>query len=259
MWPQSLFSSASPMVSDLWIVYPTDAKVNEYRGNWPLGDVSTPTITSLNGSMLGPCSNAGYTNLAFEPLDAFKGDMARSTFYVSTRYYTEDASWASSYFCSGADLLPWANTAYLAWHAGDAVSRKEQLRNGAIYVIQNNRNPFVDHPEFAALLFDSTSTVAVADAPRLAFRLHQNAPNPFRPSTTIRFELPQRATVSLRIYDVAGRLVRSLANGSTLEAGRHEAAWNGQGESGQRVTAGLYFYRLQAGTFSETRRMVLAN
>lgn len=259
MWPQSLFGGASPMYSDLWIIYPTDAKVNEYRGNWPLGDVSTPTITSLNGSKLGPCSNAGYTDLAFEPIDAFKGDMARSTFYVSTRYYTEDASWANSSFSSRADLLPWANTAYLAWHAGDAVSRKEQLRNGAIYVIQNNRNPFVDHPEFAALLFDSTSTVAVADAPRLAFRLHQNTPNPFRPSTTIRFELPQRAPVSLRIYDVAGRLVRNLVTGGTLEAGRHEAAWNGQGESGQRVSAGLYFYRLQAGTFSETRRMVLAD
>jgi endonuclease I len=259
MWPQSLFGSALPMVSDLWIVYPTDAKVNEYRGNWPLGDVSTPTITSLNGSKLGPCSNAGYTDLAFEPIDAYKGDMARSTFYVSTRYYTEAAGWANSFFSSGADLLPWANTTYLAWHAGDAVSRKEQLRNGAIYVIQNNRNPFVDHPEFAALLFDSTSTVAVGDAPRLAFRLHQNAPNPFRPTTTIRFELPQRAPVSLRIYDVTGRLVRNLVAGGTLEAGRHEAAWNGQSESGQRVSAGLYFYRLQAGAFSETRRMVLAN
>jgi len=259
MWPQSLFNSAPPMVSDLWIVYPTDAKVNEYRGNWPLGDVSTPTITSLNGSKLGPCSDAGYTDLAFEPIDAFKGDMVRSCFYVSTRYYTEDVGWATGYSTSGADLLPWANTTYLAWHAGDAVSRKEQLRNGAIYVIQNNRNPFVDHPEFAALLFDSTSTAAVADAPRLVFRLHQNAPNPFRPSTTIRFDLPQRAAVSLRIYDVAGRLVRNLVAGGTLEAGRHEAAWNGQSESGRRVSAGLYFYRLQAGAFSETRRMVLAN
>jgi endonuclease I len=259
MWPQSLFGSASPMVSDLWIVYPTDAKVNEYRGNWPLGDVSTPTITSLNGSMLGPCSDAGYSGTAFEPLDAFKGDMARSTFYVSTRYYTEDAGWASSYFCSGADLLPWANATYLAWHANDAVSRKEQLRNGAIYVIQHNRNPFVDHPEFAARLFDSTSTAAVEDAPALAFRLHQNAPNPFHPTTVIRFDLPQRAPVSLRIYDVAGRMVRDLVTGGTLEAGRHEAAWNGRGDSGQRLGAGLYFYRLQAGAFRETRRMVLAN
>ena len=58
---------------------------------------------------------------------------------------------------------------------------------------------------------------------------------------------------------MAGRLVRNLVAGGTLEAGRHEAAWNGQSEAGQRVGAGLYFYRLQAGTFSETRRMVLAN
>ena len=139
------------------------------------------------------------------------------------------------------------------------MSRKEQLRNGAIYVIQNNRNPFVDHPEFAALLFDSTSNVAVDDTPSLAFRLHQNTPNPFHPTTTIRFDLPQRAQVSLRIYDVAGRLVRNLVPGGTLEAGRHEAVWNGQGESGQRVGAGLYFYRLQAGALSETRRMVFTN
>ena len=258
-WPQSWFGGALPMYSDLWILYPTDIKVNEYRGNWPYGDVSTPTITSLNGSQLGPCSDAGYTDIAFEPIDAFKGDLARSHFYVSTRYYTEDGAWPGGPATDGADLLPWANTAYLAWHYNDAVSRKEQLRNGAIYVIQNNRNPFVDHPEFAARLFDSTSTVAVGDAPTLAFRLHQNAPNPFHSTTTIRFDLPRRATVSLRIYDVAGRLVRTPVGRGTLEAGRHEAAWNGQSESGQRVGAGLYFCRLQAGAFSETRRMVLAN
>ncbi len=258
-WPQSWFGGALPMYSDLWILYPTDIKVNEYRANWPYGDVSTPTITSLNGSMLGPCSDAGYSGTAFEPIDAFKGDLARSHFYVATRYYTEDAGWATSEATSGADLLPWANTTYLAWHANDPVSRKEQLRNGAIYVIQNNRNPFVDHPEFAARLFDSTSTAAVTDVPRLAFRLHQNAPNPFRPSTTIRFDLPQRAAVSLRVYDVAGRLVRELVSGNTLEAGTHSVAWNGRGESGQRVGAGLYFCRLQAGAFSATRRMVLAN
>ena len=258
-WPQSWFGGALPMVSDLWILYPTDIKVNEYRGNWPYGDVSTPSITSLNGSQLGPCSDAGYTDIAFEPIDAFKGDLARSHFYVSTRYYTEDGAWPGGPATDGADLLPWANTAYLAWHTNDAVSRKEQLRNGAIYVIQNNRNPFVDHPEFAAFLFDSTSTAAVGDAPTLAFRLHPNAPNPFHPTTTIRFDLPRRTPVSLRIYDVAGRLVRNLVEGGMLEAGRHETAWNGQGESGQRVGAGLYFCRLQAGAFSETRRMVLAN
>ena len=258
-WPESWFGGGLPMYTDLWILYPTDAKVNEYRGNWPYGDVSTPTITSLNGSMLGPCSDVGYTGTAFEPIDAFKGDVARSYFYVSTRYYTEDTGWPGSAATSGADLLPWANATYIVWQTNDPVSRKEQLRNGAIYAIQHNRNPFVDHPEFARLLFDSTSTVAVSDAPTLAFRLHQNAPNPFHPMTTIRFDLPQRARVNLRIYDVAGRLVRTLVDGSALEAGRHETSWNGQGDSGQRVGAGLYFCRLQAGTFSETRRMVFTN
>jgi len=258
-WPQSWFGGSLPMYSDLWILYPTDIKVNEYRGNWPYGDVSTASITSLNGSQVGTCSDAGYTGTAFEPIDAFKGDLARSCFYVSTRYYTEDGGWPGGPATSGADLLPWANTTYLAWHSSDEVSRKEQLRNGAIYVIQQNRNPFVDHPEFAALLFDSTSTAGVGGGPALAFRLHQNAPNPFHPVTTIRFDLPQRAPVSLRVYDVAGRLVHSLVEGRTLEAGRHEAAWNGRSESGQRVGAGLYFYRLQAGAFSETRRMVFTN
>ncbi len=258
-WPQSWFGGSLPMYSDLWILYPTDAKVNEYRSSWPYGDVSSASITSLNGSQVGPCSDDGYTGTAFEPIDAFKGDLARSYFYVSTRYYTEDAAWPGSPATSGADLLPWANTAYLAWHYNDPVSRKEQLRNGAIYVIQHNRNPFVDYPQFAALLFDSTSSAAVGDEPAVAFRLHQNAPNPFHPATTIRFDLPRRAPVSLRIYDVAGRLVRSLVAGSALEAGRHEAAWDGRSESGQTVGAGLYFYRLQAGAFSETRRMVFTN
>jgi endonuclease I len=258
-WPQSWFGGSLPMYSDLWILYPTDIKVNEYRSNWPYGDVSTPTITSLNGSMLGPCADAGYTGTAFEPIDAFKGDVARSYFYVSTRYYTEDAGWPGGPATSGADLLPWANTTYLAWHAGDPVSRKEQLRNGAIYVIQHNRNPFVDHPEFAVRLFDSTSTAAVGDAPALAFGLHPNAPNPFHATTSIRFDLPQRAPVGLRVYDVAGRLVRTLVDGGTLEAGRHEAAWDGRGDSGRAAGPGLYFCRLQAGPLHGTRRMVLTN
>ena len=259
-WPKTWFGgTVLPMYSDLWILYPTDTKVNNYRGDLPYGDVSIASTTSLNGSQVGTCSDAGYTGTVFEPVDGFKGDMARSYFYVSTRYYTEAGAWPGGPATSGADLLPWANSTYLAWHASDPVSQKERLRNGAIYVIQHNRNPFVDHPEFAAVLFDSTSNAAVDDGPALALRLHQNAPNPFHPLTTIRFDLPQRARVSLRVYDVAGRMVRSLVEGSTLEAGRHEAAWNGQSESGRPAGAGLYFYRLQAGAFSETRRMVLTN
>jgi endonuclease I len=259
-WPKTWFGgTVLPMYSDLWILYPTDTKVNNYRGDLPYGDVAIASTTSLNGSQVGSCADAGYAGTVFEPVDGFKGDLARSYFYVSTRYYTEDGAWPGGPATSGADLLPWANTTYLAWHAADPVSQKERLRNGAIYVIQHNRNPFVDHPEFAALLFDSTSTGAVGDEPGVAFRLHQNVPNPFRPTTTIRFDLPARAAVTLRIYDVAGRLVRSLVVGSPMDAGRHEAVWNGRSESGRAVGAGLYFCRLEAGSLSQTRRMVLTN
>jgi endonuclease I len=256
-WPKTWFGgTVLPMYSDLWILYPTDTKVNNYRGDLPYGDVASATTTSLNGSQVGSCADDGYTATVFEPIDPFKGDLARSYFYVSTRYYTEDGTWPGSAATSGADLLPWASQACVAWHTADPVSQKERLRNGAIYVIQQNRNPFVDHPEFAGLIFDSTSTTAVADGPALAFRLYPSAPNPFHPATMIRFDLPRRAAVSLWVYDVAGRLVRNLVEGNSLEAGRHEVTWDGQSESGRAVGAGVYFCRLQAGSFSETRRMV---
>jgi len=259
-WPKTWFGgTVLPMYSDLWILYPTDTKVNNYRGDLPYGDVAVATTTSLNGSQVGACADSGYAGSVFEPIDAFKGDLARSYFYVSTRYYTEDAAWPGGPATSGADLLPWANRTYLAWHQADPVSRKEQLRNGAIYVIQHNRNPFVDHPEFAALLFDSTSTAGVDEGPALSFRLLPGVPNPFRARTALRFDLPRRAHVSLRVYDVAGRLARRLLDGSALEAGRHEAAWDGLDDAGRPTEAGLYFCRLEADALGATRRIVRTN
>jgi endonuclease I len=259
-WPKTWFGGeVLPMYSDLWILYPTDTKVNNYRGDLPYGDVASATTTSLNGSQVGPCADLGYTATVFEPIDAFKGDLARSYFYVSTRYYTEDAAWPGGAATSGANLLPWASRAYLAWHSDDPVSQKERLRNGAIYAIQHNRNPFVDHPEFAELIFDSTSIATVGDEPAAAYCLHQSAPNPSHLGTTIRFDLPRQSAVSLRVYDVEGRLVRNLVQERSLEAGRHEVVWNGQSDSGRTVGAGVYFYRLQSGSFGETRRIVFTH
>ena len=75
-----------------------------------------------------------------------------------------------------------------------------------------------------------------------------------RPSASI---CPGREAVSLRIYDLAGRLVRNLYQGDHLDAGEHERSWNGLDESGRTVATGVFFYRLEAGSFSETRRMTL--
>lgn len=154
-WPQSWFNSASPMKTDLFQVYPTDGYVNGMRSNYPYGEVGTASSTSSNGSKLGNCVYPGYTGTVFEPIDEYKGDFARTYFYMSTRYYTEDASWQSNGMVSGADLLPWAQNMLMEWSVNDPVSAKEIARNNAVYAIQGNRNPYIDHPEFAFLIFSS--------------------------------------------------------------------------------------------------------
>lgn len=100
--------------------------------------------------------------------------------------------------------------------------------------------------------------VAVGDEliPGERIVLSQNFPNPFNPATTIGFNLPEAQTVSLTMYSLDGRLVATLVN-EPMPAGQHEAVWMGQDDTGRRVAAGTYLYRLQAGVFSETKRMLL--
>jgi endonuclease I len=256
-WPDSWFGGSSPMHSDLWILYPTDSRVNGIRSNYPYGEVGSPTTTSLNGSKLGPSVSPGYAGTVFEPIDPYKGDFARGQFYVATRYFNEDGAWPGSPSADGAEIYPWAVQQYSAWAGSDPVSWKERMRNGAVYVYQGNRNPFVDHPEYLAMIYDSSSVIGVGDGPTArSLHLRGNAPNPFSANTTIRFDLPARARASLRVYDVSGRLVRTLTDGE-LEAGPHQVEWSGKSESGARLAAGLYLLRLDAAGESATRRMVL--
>jgi endonuclease I len=159
-FPQSWFNSQSPMQSDLFHVYPTDGYVNNKRSNYPFGTVSAPTWTSLNGSKLGNCSFPGYTGIVFEPRDEYKGDFARSYFYMATRYENVIASWQNN---SNADNVlngtstqvfdTWHLNLLYQWHIQDPVSAKEIARNNAVYTIQGNRNPFIDHPEWVAVIW----------------------------------------------------------------------------------------------------------
>jgi flagellar hook assembly protein FlgD len=83
-----------------------------------------------------------------------------------------------------------------------------------------------------------------------------NYSNPFNPTTRITFGLKEPAAVSLRIYDAAGRLVRVLVAGS-LPGGTYAELWDGTDSHGASVASGIYFYRLDAGSFTQTRKMVL--
>ena len=157
-WPQSWFSSASPMKTDLFHVYPTDGYVNGQRGSYPFGEVLSPTWTSLNGSKKGNCdSQLGYSGIVFEPIDEYKGDFARTYFYMSVRYFNEDSGWANNAMVNGAVIKTWALNMLLQWHLNDTVSLKEIARNNAVYGIQSNRNPFIDHPEYAGQIWGTPS------------------------------------------------------------------------------------------------------
>ena len=151
--PQSWFNKQYPMRSDIFQVLPTDSKVNGMRGNNPYGEVENTTWTSVNGSKLGTDAN-GHT--VFEPIDEYKGDVARIYFYMATRYEDQIGSWENN--TENADLVldgsndkvfeDWELEILKQWAESDPVSQKERDRNEDVYKIQHNRNPFVDHPEY---------------------------------------------------------------------------------------------------------------
>ncbi len=87
-------------------------------------------------------------------------------------------------------------------------------------------------------------------------RLNANVPNPFNPTTTISFELAAPAPVSLRVYSVSGTLVRTLVE-RDMSADQHSVVWDGRDNNGAPVSSGVYFCRLTAGGFSQTRKMLM--
>lgn len=156
--PQSIFGEASPMVCDLFHVYPTDGKVNGTRSNYPHGNVTTASYTSGNGSKLGTgTNNYNYTSTVFEPIDEYKGDFARTYFYFVTCYQSRMSGYSFDTFAKNTypSLAKWAINVYLDWNDKDPVSEKETKRNEAVYKIQNNRNPFIDCSKLAHQIWDS--------------------------------------------------------------------------------------------------------
>lgn len=154
--PQSLFSSNAPMVSDINFIRPTDGKVNGMRSNFPYGKVGTASFTSLNGSKLGTSVSPGYSGTVFEPIDAFKGDIARMILYFVTRYESQLSGFGTGNMLGGSafpGLQTWELNQLLAWHNADPVSATEIARNNASYNYQGNRNPYIDHPEYVAQIW----------------------------------------------------------------------------------------------------------
>ena len=180
MMPQSSFNSAYPMYSDLFFVVPTDARINQLRSNYPYGKAgSTVYYNFTNGSRQASngTPNASYTGRVYEPIDEFKGDVARTLLYFAVRY---EGKLGSFNFSTNVDPTKdqnpldgteekayenWYMAMLLSWHQQDPVSQREMDRNNAVYSLQKNRNPFIDHPEWIGSIWNQTSDNVAPSAP----------------------------------------------------------------------------------------------
>jgi len=181
MMPQSSFNSAYPMYSDMFFVVPTDARINQLRSNYPYAKAGGTTYYNFtNGSKQASngTPNATYTGRVYEPVDEFKGDVARTLLYFAVRY--EGKLGTFNYTTNATDPTKdqnpldgteekayenWYIAMLLNWHQQDPVSQREIDRNNSVYSIQKNRNPFVDHPEWISQIWNQTTDNVAPAAP----------------------------------------------------------------------------------------------
>jgi len=194
-FPRSWFklsgsSYQQPTESDLFLVRATDSKINGNRGNIPYSTVSSasyqfPTAGAYPGYPMPPnpvLDKIGASNYpgvsassAFEPYNGVKGDIARAYFYILTRYENQLSNWVALNGATGLSTVvdgttnggvyPSFQLSYLAmmysWHNLDPVDTKESNRNDLVYSQQNNRNPYIDHPEYIAMVWQCTGVLPV--------------------------------------------------------------------------------------------------
>lgn len=216
-FPRSWFGgNTSPMWVDIHHIYPVDKHVNAVKADYPLGVVNNPTWVSTNGSRVGTNSLNGYNGIAFEPIDAYKGDLARAYLYMITRYENQIENWTYNEY--GMAMLdnqpypgfePWVIDMFLLWHALDPVSQKERARNDAIFAIQGNRNPFIDKPHFVEKIWGDTTLTAPNNLNRQKISIW---PNPASQWVKVEAALP---ILELKIFNTSGLPMAMLLPGES--------------------------------------------
>tara|TARA_Y100001936_G_scaffold131111_1_gene128206 strand:+ start:6 stop:881 length:876 start_codon:yes stop_codon:yes gene_type:complete len=197
--------------------------------------ISHPIVlTSLEGMVEPGDELVAYAN----------GNVVGATRIVDSSMPIVLAAWGS-YTEYGADLPGYVE--------GDAI----ELR---LYSLSEGRELYVDASLDGAYygtspLTSGTGVVLTSSAVPMAYDLMQNYPNPFNPSTTIGFSVPESSHVTLNIYDMTGRLVTTLVDG-TVDMGVHMVDWNGEDSSGSMVSAGVYIYALESADMVVTNKMI---
>jgi endonuclease I len=257
-FPKSWFNDDTPMYTDLFHLYPTDKYVNNQRGNSAFGETSTPTKTFINGSKVGSCTFSGFTGTIYEPADSYKGDFARTYFYMVTAYEDKITSWTGTDAAQMMDVTSsttltypsfkqWAINLLLKWNTNDAVSDKEKNRNDVIYTnFQHNRNPYIDHQELAEYIWGSKKGVAWSistgiDTPiRLDMKIKV-----LREERTITLITDNTHLFTYTIFDISGK---SLQSGT---------AYEDESISVANLSAGIYIIHVTDGEGSLVQKFVL--
>lgn len=228
--PQSYFDgyAINPMKNDPFFVFPSDGKVNGDRNNLPFGKVGTATYTSQNGSKRGNGLNSGYalgySGVVFEPIDEFKGDVARAFFYFATRYednMDEFYSSANAATCEAKNMFdgsigrvftnPFLDILY-KWHTDDPVSAKEiAINNDIYYNHQSNRNPYIDHPEYVGLIWNSFLSTPSSNFEN-SISIYPN------PSVNHEFSISTEIDLtSIVIYNINGQIIQEINNPTKID------------------------------------------
>lgn len=251
-FPQSWFGGqVYPMYSDAFIVMPSDKKDNGLRGNLAYANVNPAVINTIgNGWKIGACvtPNYPYTLDVFEPADQFKGDFARNYFYIATCYENVISSW-QTLNPSGDTVLDgssdkvfeqWYLNLLYSWHLADPVSQKEIDRNNAIYAVQGNRNPFIDHPEYVFQIWGDALKTTNFDWATVSVY-----PNP---SNNHKINIDSSIEVDdIQLININGQLMMEVK----------KPTFNNNSYTLENLPQGFYFLKLSSDNQSATKKVII--
>ena len=244
--PQSVFAQVSPMRNDAHFVPPTDKKVNGDRGDNPHGIVASVSSTTNNGGKHGSSAISGYAGQVFEPNSAFKGDIARMYFYFVTRFEDNVAGYSYPMFNGTSNqsfTTPFLNM-LLTWHLNDPVSQFEITRNNAIYARQNNRNPFIDHPEYVCQIWSAQCT-ALSSETFLVDSAVSIYPNPTNTNEVEIFTL--ETITKLTLVNVNGQVIKNIEN----------PIFNQNTYKLNNLPQGFYFLQIESENGNLTKKVIV--
>jgi len=240
------FGTSPGAGTDVHHLRPCDISVNSAKSNKDFDNGGTEYIDPDGGP--SGCYRTTYT---WEPREAVKGDVARMMFYMATRYEGTSGELDLelvdySHSSPNGEPLHGVFSTLMEWHIEDPVDDFEQNRNDVIYSYQENRNPFIDHPEFVELIYNPVSSDY--ELLKVSYLNLHSYPNPFNPSTTISFDIKEDESGRLTIFNLKGQIIAS----EEFSAGQHSYQWDGY-DSG----TGLYFYQLSSESGTMTKKMLM--